>query len=43
VRKGEIDILQWMNQFVAFMKITGELDQISRRWIGTPLTNLPVW
>ena len=43
VRKGEVDILQWMNQFVAFMKITGELDQISRRWIGAPLTNLPVW
>ena len=43
VRKGEIDILQWMNQFVAFMKITGELDQISRRWIGAPLAPLPVW
>ena len=43
VRKGEIDVLQWMNQFVAFMKITGELDQISRRWIGTALPSLPVW
>jgi len=43
IRKGEMDILQWMNQFVAFMKITGELDQISRRWIGAPLSNLPVW
>ena len=26
-----------------FMKITGELDQISRRWIGAPLAPLPVW
>lgn len=43
IRKGEIDILQWMNQFVAFIKINGELDQISRRWIGSPLGNLPVW
>jgi polar amino acid transport system substrate-binding protein len=43
VRRGEIDVLQWMNQFVAFLKITGELDQISRRWIGSPLSNLPVW
>ena len=43
VRRGETDVLQWMNQFVAFMKITGELDEIHRRWIGTPLPELPSW
>ena len=42
IHKGEIYILKWMNQFVAFMNIIGELDQISRRWIGANLTNLSV-
>jgi polar amino acid transport system substrate-binding protein len=43
VRKGETDILQWMNEFVAFLKFSGQLDTIHRKWIGSPLPELPVW
>ena len=43
VRKGEIDVLQWMNEFVAFLKFSGQLDAIHRKWIGSPLPELPVW
>lgn len=43
VRKGEIDILQWTNEFIAFMKVSGQLDAIHRKWMGSPLPDLPIW
>ncbi|MEQ1954640.1 transporter substrate-binding domain-containing protein [Mesorhizobium yinganensis] len=43
VRKGETEVLQWMNEFVAFLKFSGQLDAIHRKWLSSPLPELPVW
>jgi polar amino acid transport system substrate-binding protein len=42
VRRDEPGLLHWVNVFVFSMKLTGELDQISRKWLGGPLPALPV-
>lgn len=43
VRRDAGQFLQWLNNFVYFIKQDGELDAISRKWIGAPLPNLPVF
>jgi polar amino acid transport system substrate-binding protein len=43
VRRGQTDLLQWVNTFVYFIKNNGELDTISHKWFGTPLPELPVF
>jgi polar amino acid transport system substrate-binding protein len=41
VRRGEPELLHWVNVFVYHKKLGGELDQLSRKWLGEPLTSLP--
>jgi len=43
VRKGNFDLQQWLNNFIYYVKLDGELDAISRKWAGSPLPNLPVF
>ena len=43
LRRGQTDLLQWVNTFVYFIKNNGELDTICRKWLGTPLPELPVF
>lgn len=43
LRKEQFDLLQWLNNTIYFMKNSGELDEIHRKWIGTPLPELPVF
>jgi len=43
VRRGQIDLLQWLNTFVYTIKNNGELDAISRKWRQLPLEALPVF
>jgi len=44
VRKDAWDLHQWLNNTIYFMKNQGELDTISRKWIGGPLPpNLPTF
>ncbi|EJL88314.1 periplasmic component of amino acid ABC-type transporter/signal transduction system [Herbaspirillum sp. CF444] len=43
VRKGAFDLQQWLNNFIYYVKLNGELDAISRKWAGSPLPNLPVF
>jgi polar amino acid transport system substrate-binding protein len=43
VRRGQADLLQWLNTFVYTIKNNGELDAISRKWRGRPLEELPVF
>lgn len=42
VRKGSYELQQWLNNFIYYVKLNGELDAISRKWAG-PLPNLPVF
>lgn len=43
VRKGQFDLQQWLNNFIYYVKLDGELDAIARKWSGLPLPNLPVF
>jgi polar amino acid transport system substrate-binding protein len=41
VRRDEPGLLHWVNVFVYHKRLTGELDQISRKWLGSPLPAMP--
>jgi polar amino acid transport system substrate-binding protein len=43
IRKGEIELLQWLNTFVYYIKNTGELEAISRKWRELPLDAMPTF
>jgi len=43
IRRGQIDLLQWLNTFVYTIKNNGELDAISRKWRQLPLEALPAF
>jgi polar amino acid transport system substrate-binding protein len=42
VRRGEIELLNWVNVFVFYRKLSGDLDRLSNEWFGQPLPPLPV-
>jgi polar amino acid transport system substrate-binding protein len=42
-RRGQTDLLQWLNTFIYSIKNNGELDAISRKWRELPLGDLPVF
>jgi polar amino acid transport system substrate-binding protein len=37
VRKGQFELLQWVNTFVGYTARNGELDGIYRKWLNEPL------
>ncbi|MEP7456598.1 transporter substrate-binding domain-containing protein [Phyllobacterium sp. SB3] len=41
VRKDAFDLRQWLNNFVYYTKLSGELDASHQKWIGVPLGDLP--
>ena len=43
VRKGANDLHQWLNNTIYYIKQSGELDVIARKWVGSPLPNLPTF
>jgi polar amino acid transport system substrate-binding protein len=44
IRRGNPELLQWLNTFVYALKNTGELDAISKKWRnGAPMMALPVF
>jgi polar amino acid transport system substrate-binding protein len=43
VRKDAFELQQWLNNFIYWIKLNGELDAISQQWIGEPLPELPVF
>ncbi|MEL6139768.1 MAG: transporter substrate-binding domain-containing protein [Cyanobacteria bacterium J06628_6] len=43
LRKGETDLLQWVNTFVYHKRLGGELDDFSQKWLGEPLPELPAF
>ena len=42
-RLDSFQLHQWLNNFIFYVKLSGELDAIHRKWIGVPLPNLPVF
>ncbi|GAA3857110.1 transporter substrate-binding domain-containing protein [Celeribacter arenosi] len=43
VKKGNYDLLQWVNVFILHKKLGGELDAISMQWLGQGLPELPTF
>ena len=43
VRKDAFELHQWLNNFIYWVKLNGQLDEISQKWIGEPLPELPVF
>jgi polar amino acid transport system substrate-binding protein len=43
VRRGQTDLLQWLNTFVYAVKNNGELNAICEKWTGEKLGPLPVF
>jgi polar amino acid transport system substrate-binding protein len=43
VRRGQTELLQWLNTMIYSIKNNGELDAISRKWRELPLGDLPVF
>ncbi|MDP3799004.1 MAG: transporter substrate-binding domain-containing protein [Polaromonas sp.] len=43
VRKDAFELHQWLNNTIYFIKINGELDEIARKWVGSPLPELPTF
>lgn len=43
IRRGQVELLQWLNTFVYTIKNNGELDAISRKWRELPVGDLPVF
>jgi polar amino acid transport system substrate-binding protein len=41
VRAGEINMLQWVNVFVLHKKLGGQLNDLSIKWLGQKLPDLP--
>ena len=38
---GETELRNWVNVFVFYEKVNGDLDRLSRKWFGEPLPALP--
>ncbi|NEP16215.1 MAG: transporter substrate-binding domain-containing protein [Leptolyngbya sp. SIO4C1] len=37
VRRGDLDMLEWVDVFVRYKRFSGDLDQLSQTWFGEPL------
>ena len=43
LRKGEPELLNWLNIFILYHKLGGELNEYSVKWFAQPLGELPVY
>ncbi|MEP4341071.1 MAG: transporter substrate-binding domain-containing protein, partial [Lentilitoribacter sp.] len=41
LKKGDIDLLQWVNVFILHKKLGGDLNVMSEKWLGQKLPPLP--
>jgi polar amino acid transport system substrate-binding protein len=41
VPKGNVDLLQYLNEFVAHLRKTGKLAELQQKWFGTQFPDLP--
>lgn len=41
VRRSDPDLLRWVNTFLYYVKLNGDLDRLSLEWFGEPLPALP--
>ena len=41
IKKGNEDLLRWVNVFILHKKLGGDLNKISIKWLGQDLPSLP--
>jgi len=41
IKKGDMDLLRWVNVFILHKRLGGELDDLSQKWLGQKLPDLP--
>ncbi|MAL78119.1 MAG: amino acid ABC transporter substrate-binding protein [Sneathiella sp.] len=41
IKKGQMDLLQWVNVFILHKKMGGQLGELSEKWLGQELPPLP--
>lgn len=41
VRRGNADLLSWVNAFIYSHTLNGDLDKLSVKWFGEPLPDFP--
>ncbi|MET4491197.1 transporter substrate-binding domain-containing protein [Bradyrhizobium sp. LA7.1] len=41
IRRGETELLRWLNSTIFAMKNNGELDELHRKWLDSPSPDLP--
>ncbi|CAN0502521.1 unnamed protein product, partial [Discosporangium mesarthrocarpum] len=41
IKKGQFDLLQWVNVFILHKKLGGQLNTLSVKWLGQKLPPLP--
>ena len=41
VRMGEHNLMRWLDGFIFFNTMNGELDKLHRKWLGIPMAPLP--
>jgi polar amino acid transport system substrate-binding protein len=41
VRMGDFTLLQWLNSFIFFNTMNGELDKLHQKWLGASMQPLP--
>lgn len=41
VKMGEFAMLQWLNSFLFFNSMNGELERLHRKWLAAPMSPLP--
>ncbi len=41
VKMGEFALLQWLNSFIFFNTMNGELDRLHKKWLAMPMIPLP--
>ena len=41
VRMGEHNLVRWLDSFIFFNMMNGEIDRLHKKWLGIPLAPLP--
>jgi polar amino acid transport system substrate-binding protein len=41
VRMGEHNLVRWLDSFIFFNTMNGELDRLHQKWLGMPMAPLP--
>jgi polar amino acid transport system substrate-binding protein len=41
VRMGEHNLVRWLDSFIFFNKVNGELDKLHQKWLGGPMVDMP--